>query len=434
MAIKKINFVHISDIHFMKGFSGKSSFDIDSQVRNAILNDAKNKSLKCLAPIYGILITGDIAFSGKSEEYKIALDWLTELCKKLNCNPGHVWCVPGNHDVDRAVHKEFTTIPATHEQLLRAQEESQECLDEKLCEHLENQNTGPVLFAPLKAYNEEFGQRFDCITTPKKPWWEDDVILNDNSVLRIRGLNSVLVSGPRDDIKGNKLLLGTAQTEYGKYDGIQYLTICHHPVSSLYDEDVTEEALLAYSQIQLFGHKHYQRVREINNTLWLCAGAVHPIRKEKKWQPRYNYLSIWVDGTGKDRYLCVDVYSRIWNQDEKEFTHEQTSGSSDFKPYRLKLPEWTNTMVEPKKKKSAKNSILSTEPPVSKLAFDRKELIYHFIGLPDYIRKAIMKKHGLIEDDDKTRTDAEIFSKCFERARAKGVLEALWVSIKEVTN
>ncbi len=41
----------------------------------------------------GILISGDIAFAGKVEEYDIARAWLTKLSSILGCDPGYVWCV-----------------------------------------------------------------------------------------------------------------------------------------------------------------------------------------------------------------------------------------------------------------------------------------------------------------------------------------------------
>jgi hypothetical protein len=38
---EKLTFVHLSDIHFILGFSNESPFDTDKPVRDAILQDAK---------------------------------------------------------------------------------------------------------------------------------------------------------------------------------------------------------------------------------------------------------------------------------------------------------------------------------------------------------------------------------------------------------
>jgi hypothetical protein len=424
---EKCSLLHLSDIHFLKDFSGVSKFDQDAAVRKAILEDAK-WCREHVGPIHGVLVTGDIAYAGQAEEYKTAVGWLAQLCQQLGCDDGHVWCVPGNHDIDRSALKEFSVIPVLHEQL----RSSGAKLDEHLRKHLENDNTGPVLFAPLRAYNEIIGQRFNSFTKPKQPWWEDELELNDGSKLRIRGLNSALISGPDDDNMTKKLILGAAQTEYGREPGVEYLTLCHHPTDWLLDSENTQEALLAYSRIQLFGHKHIQQVHQMNNTLWLTAGAVHPSRAEQKWLPRYNCLSIWIDGAGADRHLCVDVYARTWLQTERLFTAEQNSNGADHKTYRLKLSDWKQAMSTAKSNDSGTNGEKedSAKPSQTSLTLGRKKLLYKFAGLPHHTRMAIMKQFDLLEGDDVTKPDSEVFSACFERARTKGVLDNVWAAIE----
>ena len=97
MADDSLIFVHLSDIHF-RCWSG-SEYDVDNDLRNELLLDAESVSKDHGQP-QGILVTGDIAFSGTSEEYDIAKEWLAELCIKLGRTLENVWCVPGNHDVE----------------------------------------------------------------------------------------------------------------------------------------------------------------------------------------------------------------------------------------------------------------------------------------------------------------------------------------------
>jgi hypothetical protein len=115
-ATQKLTFIHLSDIHFVRDFSGRNAFDIDRFVRNELVRDAR-RVVGPLGQISGILVSGDIAFAGKAGDYETALGWLAELSEAVNCPPGLVWCVPGNHDVDRSVLKEHTTIQATQEQI-----------------------------------------------------------------------------------------------------------------------------------------------------------------------------------------------------------------------------------------------------------------------------------------------------------------------------
>jgi len=422
----KLTFVHLSDIHFILAFSSESPFDIDKPVRDAILHDAKILRPQ-LGPLSGVLITGDIAYAGKAGEYKTALDWLAQLTEILNCEREYLWCVPGNHDIDRSVLKENTAISAVHARLRQTADRNAQ-----LRSDLEVENTGRLLFSPLKAYSEEFATRLGCLSHPKQPWWTDDLVLNDGSTLRLRGLNSALISADDKD-EQNKLLLGAIQTEYGRSDGVEYLTLCHHPTDCLLDKDAVDEALLAYSRIQLFGHKHVQKVNKMDESLWLVAGAVHPERSKPNWSPRYNYLSIEVEGTGKDRYMSVDVYARVWSQTERQFTREQGGYKEEFRNYKLKLPEWWRPeMIAQRREQMPSTEPVSQIPGGAQTGMNvnRKKLLFRFIGLPHHAKVAIMKKFGLWEEIDQKLPDAEIFAACFERARGKGVLDAVWDAVE----
>ena len=48
-----------------------------------------------------VLVTGDLAFSGKEDEYEQVAEFLTALCDASGVDHKHVFSVPGNHDVDR---------------------------------------------------------------------------------------------------------------------------------------------------------------------------------------------------------------------------------------------------------------------------------------------------------------------------------------------
>jgi hypothetical protein len=61
---------------------------------------------------------------------------------------------------------------------------------------------------------------------------------------------------------------------------------------------------------------------------------------------------------------------------------------------------------------------------------NRKKLLFRFIGLPHHTKVAIMKKFDLWEEDDRKLSDAEIFAACFERARRKRVLDAVWDAVE----
>ena len=96
-----LSFIHLSDIHFHK-YSG-DAYDIDHDLRCEIIRDISYEYRKKISTIDGILICGDIAFSGDEQQYNSATTFLNEICNALNLDKSHVFCVPGNHDIDQKI-------------------------------------------------------------------------------------------------------------------------------------------------------------------------------------------------------------------------------------------------------------------------------------------------------------------------------------------
>ena len=93
----KISWLHISDFHFRAGgdnFSQEVSCD-------ALVRDIPSR-LSDEFPLQFIVVTGDIAFSGKSGEYELASTFFASLLDTLGLDAGRLCIVPGNHDVDRS--------------------------------------------------------------------------------------------------------------------------------------------------------------------------------------------------------------------------------------------------------------------------------------------------------------------------------------------
>ena len=106
--------LHISDLHARE----QSRWSTDALLlaaRSVLLNETNQHNIDVLA------FTGDIAFSGKPQEYQIAFEWIEDFCLSpsgLNLDPSQLLFVPGNHDVDRA--KITPVAEAIEDSLLRA--------------------------------------------------------------------------------------------------------------------------------------------------------------------------------------------------------------------------------------------------------------------------------------------------------------------------
>ncbi len=90
-----IRWLHLSDFHLRK--SGKWSQDV---VLRTLLQDISERYAGPDSLDF-IFITGDLAFSGQSEEYLLIEQFIRELLKITGVSPDRLMMVPGNHDVDR---------------------------------------------------------------------------------------------------------------------------------------------------------------------------------------------------------------------------------------------------------------------------------------------------------------------------------------------
>ena len=431
--MEKLVFVHLSDIHFT-GSSGTSVYDLDSEVRNEIVRDAATVT-KELGEATGVLVTGDIAFSGQRTEYERAASWLLEFCRAIRCPDESVWVVPGNHDVDRKIAD--SKVTKTLHESVRAKQGP--ALDQELREILTDENSAKALLAPLAEYNT-FAARFQCSISAAKPYWERDLALPCGTIIRLRGLCSTLVSN-QQDVKNN-IVLGQAQVNVHRVDGVEYLTLCHHPPDWLQDQDAVVSHLESKVRMQLFGHKHAQRVQEINKTLRVTAGAMHPERDESGWEPMYNVIEI---SRLDDQRLGARLFQRRWHKVDHHFLADQDKNTNrphhDYvwqdcaRPARAEMPAFEAPMVTPADSAmSAAVASKTTEkdtdamPPPS----HERRLTFRFLTLPFRHQIAIANSLNVLTDEDRALNDEALFRVLFKRAAEKGLLGKLWAETEKL--
>ena len=270
---------HISDIHFRKPTPGSDLYVPDDDLRRELINDI-GQFRATFGPFHGILITGDIAFSGDKDEYGRARSWIRELCKRTDCLEELVRTTSGNHDVIRSAVNKSSLLKEVHKALRTvAAEQKCEGTDARIRGYFADEAAPELLFNPLHEYNT-FAKMSGCVFNSKQPYWEHNVILNDGSTLRIRGLNSALISSADDNRGDNKLVLGPMFSCLQREEGVEYLVMCHHPPQWLWDEDRINDYLNTRARVVLFGHKHVQRIKEEttagHQVLRIHAGALNP--------------------------------------------------------------------------------------------------------------------------------------------------------------
>jgi 3',5'-cyclic AMP phosphodiesterase CpdA len=196
--------LHFSDIHFKKVEVGQPD-DPNLALRSDIIRDVQRMREEIGKSADGILLTGDIAFGGRAEEYAFAYKWLEEkLCPAAGCKIDDAFVIPGNHDIDRNAENDIAQNMAR--EALRAKLASE--VNGYLRQWMRSKIASDVIFGPIQEYNR-FAAKFLCLLKPyidndgtedlaARPFARRDLTLNDGSTLRLWGFNTVLVSDITD--------------------------------------------------------------------------------------------------------------------------------------------------------------------------------------------------------------------------------------------
>jgi predicted MPP superfamily phosphohydrolase len=439
---ESILLVHLSDIHFSKADAAGNGV-LNEDVRNEVRNDVLKMAGE-LGKIHGFLVTGDIAFAGKEEEYQQAERWLLELCEKTGCKEEDVWVICGNHDVQRPIIASSMMVENFQEKLRSVKvDEINETIKKYLLDHAGRTE----IFSPLKNYNA-FAAKFGGHFAADRVHWEEDLRLNDGSKLRIRGVNSTFCSNKEDNIEGKKLVVGSAQVVLDRADGVEHLVMCHHPPDWLRDQDAVLEYLESRARLVLFGHKHKSRVRTMEtpggfSSIWLHAGAVNPDLGDGT-KPHYSLLRLHVEAVPakRERHLRIEHFPRIWGDDTR-FTVDSSNcdKSKDSRTYRLQL-NWLETnpleteAVTPVSEVVTQTQVsdplsvapASTQP--AKAMTGSRRLAFRFLSLAYHKRMEVAHELGLLEDADSHIDDTELFKRLFRRAAERHKLDAFYKAVE----
>jgi DNA repair exonuclease SbcCD nuclease subunit len=145
VSARALVFLHLSDLHFRTGTIGQAQ-------REAHVRDRLEEDLRLLlgeAPLTfdAVLVTGDIAFAGKEDEYDIAGDWFDRIAGLLGLDRTKILVCPGNHDVD------WDQIGSDH---VRHRENLRDCADGLIDKVIDDllADPGKAVLDPLRAYSE----------------------------------------------------------------------------------------------------------------------------------------------------------------------------------------------------------------------------------------------------------------------------------------
>jgi len=427
--------LNVSDIHFRHPIC-TSGMDPDRPFRTRLIQDARQRSAE-LGSVDAMLVSGDIAFAGMTEEYDEAYRWLVELATVCNCPLERIYVIPGNHDVNRVTTRTDMGVRNVHRAISRATAHEREG---ELLAQFRHQDTGRALMEPIAAYNV-FAARFSCqVYTPDKLFWHQDLPLDDKRKLRIYGLTSTLLSGSggTDDARMG-LYLSPLQTVLDPVDGVVNLVMCHHPPDWLMDHDEVEDAVNGRAAIQFFGHKHRTRIHREQHYIRFSAGAVNPERHLPGWEPGYNFVRLNVANENGRSTLEIEAYLLVWQTNPDLFHPKLNENGEPVFRHSIRLPilpAGFQPAVEqidlPPDAQLVADRPVVAEREKSMSDHDTRNLVLRFWDLTSSKRREIALELGLLDRDEITQLpEPERYGRALARAGERGLLERVAEEIRK---
>lgn len=304
-----VSFVHLSDIHFGQEKGGE--LETHNDVKERLLVDAATQVKLLNLSVDGIIVTGDVAYAGRSAEFKEAGQWLDRLAKAVGCIETAVQVVPGNHDIDRS-----EISGGCHLMLKNILEEGEPAFDKYLNDAVDCE----TLYRKLGSYLD-FAEGYNCFLDKKGGIASNKSFdLAPGRTIRIMGLNSSLMCWSGE--KEGDLLLGARQRVLPIKAGEELVVLCHHPLHWFNDQKQARGYIRNRARVLMTGHEHQPSVRVDSekpgrDLLTIASGATVPPHATDEYRYTYNILTF--DWDSASDALKVSIIPRTWSDDEMDF-------------------------------------------------------------------------------------------------------------------
>lgn len=427
-------FVHLSDIHFGQEEDG-GTLKINEDAKERLVDDAAAEIDKLGLKASGVILTGDIAYAGKPEQYVEAGKWLDRLAERIGCSPADIQMVPGNHDIDR------DAISNAMQWMLDSIRDQGEAMLDRL---LDNDSDREVLYQRFPAYRDFAGGYESPLDSRGDYSADGSITLAEGRVVRFVRLNSALVCSCKDD--EGMLILGARQRVLPICSGEEVVVLTHHPLNWFQDSDDAAKYIRARARVLLSGHEHYPslEVREIEDgceLMLLAAGATAPDKVTEIYTYKYNIIAFDWD---KDHdALAVTLNPRTWDDEKKQFMSDDAFLAGKDPRYVLASPNFrkapapaaedevlstvpqTTPHVEP-----IANPIVGGEKPMPTTPNERLLQLRFFRDMTEGERLKALVELGAIPEDMREKLDHKMERLLLKRLLEKGLGQALDAQIE----
>lgn len=298
--MREIAWLQVSDIHMRQ----RDEWSQDVVLR-ALTDSIRARRSQGLALDF-ILATGDLAFSGKKEEYDLVERFFDELVAASGVSKERIFCIPGNHDVNRDRQK--LCFQGARSTLM-----SPNAVDPVLAPKSDDIATLTQRQEAYRVFQASYFGGQPRTVTPDDLAYVSSLTIDD-VVVAIVGLNSAWLAEGGSSDHGN-LLLGERQVrnafeESDKVDAHIVIAMAHHPLHLLreFDRNAATRYIMGRCDFYHCGHLHQPESHgagfDASACLTVAAGASFETRESQN-----TYSLIRLDLLAGTRTLTTVQYN-----------------------------------------------------------------------------------------------------------------------------
>ncbi|MXY64789.1 MAG: metallophosphoesterase [Gammaproteobacteria bacterium] len=263
-----VRWLHISDLHMREAENAQRHAVLSAMLENIGYRSAMD------GPFDFVVVTGDLAFSGKRSEYVLVAEFLNKLAALINLSTKLIFCVPGNHDVQRERSK--MCFKGAREALVS---------ESDVYRFLSDVDERDALLLRQEEYRKF---EADFLNEQEREYTDEklsyvSLVEVDDLCIAIMGLNSSWLSegGVSDD---GKLLIGESQVKSAIDIAVSHtphvvLGLQHHPYDLLrrFDRRPVQHRMEGACHFVHCGYLHDPEVKEVvvgsGRCITITAGA-----------------------------------------------------------------------------------------------------------------------------------------------------------------
>jgi 3',5'-cyclic AMP phosphodiesterase CpdA len=306
--IPLFTWVHLSDLHF--GHGDPAHAQDQRLILSELLNDLRTFPHASGLKPEAILVTGDVAFSGKRREYDDASAWFGKICDALSIPLDQVFMVPGNHDVERCEYEQGEYFLVTYMR-------TQGAIDVALMEPKKRKSLIRRIHNFLTFANQ-FAKVGDDVA------WVHELKREHDITIRLAGFNTSLLCD--DDQDHKKLQLGNtplttafASATSGPNQVVMVMT--HHPFEWLKDEEKASSFVSSHAHVHLHGHIHRLQTLGLRSgtgtgLIRIVSGPGHGEAVPGRPNHGYNVGRLLL---AQDKRIRLEVWPRVWSPEKSRF-------------------------------------------------------------------------------------------------------------------